>query len=158
VYAQSAMKSFPRMLRQRLNHLLVCSGCDKIISPYAQHTVAVHVKNVKIFSLVELTRKFVRRMLIVHKKPFPRILSVHSTFESCTPNPLSPQKGSMVNLSEALYATSSMDLRSRYIQKFARVPLHLNYKLLEPDHRSPLITFLSCVGANLVRQFPLLNA
>ncbi len=23
-----------------------------------------------------------------------------------------------------------MDLRSRYIQKFARVPLHLNYKLL----------------------------
>ena len=47
-----------------------------------------------------------------------------------TPNPLSPQKGSLVNLSDTLYATSSMDLRSRYIRKFGRVPLHLNYKLL----------------------------
>ncbi len=36
-YAQSAMKSFPSMLSQRLNHFLVCSGRDKIISPYAQH-------------------------------------------------------------------------------------------------------------------------
>ena len=26
---------------------------------------------------------------------------------------------------------SSMDLRSRYIRKFGRVPLHLNYKLLD---------------------------
>jgi hypothetical protein len=26
-----------------------------------------------------------------------------------------------------------MNLRSRYIQKFARVPLHLNYKLLDTD-------------------------
>jgi hypothetical protein len=101
-------------------------------------SIAVHIKNFKIFSLVELTRKFVRRMLIVHKKPFPRILSVHSIFETCTPNPLSPQKGSMVNLSEALYATSSMDLRSRYIQKFARVPLHLNYKLLGISHPEAL--------------------
>ena len=47
-----------------------------------------------------------------------------------TPNPLSPQKGSLVNLSDTLYAMSSMDLRSRYIRKFGRVPLHLNYKLL----------------------------
>jgi hypothetical protein len=31
------MKSFPSMLSQRLNHFPVCSGCDKIISPYAQH-------------------------------------------------------------------------------------------------------------------------
>ncbi len=36
-YAQSAMKSFPRMLSQRLNHFLICSGCDKIIFPYAEH-------------------------------------------------------------------------------------------------------------------------
>ncbi len=50
-----------------------------------------------------------------------------------TPNPLSPQKGSLVNLSDALYATSTMDLRSRYIKRFARVPLHLNYKLLVVD-------------------------
>jgi hypothetical protein len=36
-YAQSAMKSFPSMLSQRLNHFPVYSGCDKIICPYAQH-------------------------------------------------------------------------------------------------------------------------
>ena len=55
-----------------------------------------------------------------------------------TPNPLSPQKGSLVNLSDALYATSTMDLRSRYIKKFARVPLHLNYKLLDIDSHTEL--------------------
>jgi hypothetical protein len=35
-----------------------------------------------------------------------------------------------------LYAMSSMDLRSRYIRKFGRVPLHLNYKLLGVDSAS----------------------
>jgi hypothetical protein len=64
-YAQSAMKSFPRMLSQRLKHFLVCSGCDKIISPYAQHRCTVHVKIVNIFPLAEHTRKFIRRMLSV---------------------------------------------------------------------------------------------
>ncbi len=53
------------MLSQRLNHFLVCLGCDKIISPYAKHTVPVHVKTDNIFPLAEHTRKFVRRMLSV---------------------------------------------------------------------------------------------
>jgi hypothetical protein len=57
------------------------------------------------------------------------VVGTASNHETCTPNPLSPQKGSLVNLSDALCATSSMDLRPRYIKKFARVPLHLNYKV-----------------------------
>jgi hypothetical protein len=43
-----------------------------------------------------------------------------------------------------LYATSTMDLRSRYIKKFARVPLHLNYKLLDLNH---LCLYLALISA-----------
>jgi hypothetical protein len=57
------MKSFPRMLSHHLNHFLVCSGCDKIISLYAQHSCTV--KTDKIFPLAEHTKKFVRRMFSV---------------------------------------------------------------------------------------------
>ncbi len=58
------------MLSQRLNHFLVCSGCDKIISPYAQHRCTVHVKTVNIFPLAEHTRKLVLRMLSVRWNGF----------------------------------------------------------------------------------------
>ncbi len=37
------------MFSQRLNHFLVCSGCDKIISPYAQHSCTMYWKNVNHF-------------------------------------------------------------------------------------------------------------
>jgi hypothetical protein len=57
------------MLSQRSDHFLVCSGCDKIISPYTQHKI-VHVKTVNIFPLAEHTRKFVRRMLSVRLNRF----------------------------------------------------------------------------------------
>ena len=46
------------------------------------------------------------------------------------PKPPQPQKGSLVNLSDAVYATSTMDLRLRYFSQSARVPLHpIQYSL-----------------------------
>jgi hypothetical protein len=41
-YAQSAMKSFPRMLSEHLNHFLVCSGSDKSFPRML--SIDVHVK------------------------------------------------------------------------------------------------------------------
>jgi hypothetical protein len=48
------------------------------------------------------------------------------------PKPPQPQKGSLVNLSDAVYATSTMDLRLRYFSQSPRVPLHpIQYSLVE---------------------------
>ncbi len=52
-----------------LNHFLVCSGCDKIISLHAQHRFTF--KTVNIFLLAEHTQKFVWRMLSVRWNCFP---------------------------------------------------------------------------------------
>ncbi len=42
----------------------------------------------------------------------------------------------LVNLSDAVYATSTMDLRLRYFSQSARVPLHpIQYSLLHPSVR-----------------------
>jgi hypothetical protein len=49
-------------------HFHVCSGCDKIISPYAQHVCIC--KTVHIFPLADHMRKFVRRMLSVRWNRF----------------------------------------------------------------------------------------
>ncbi len=67
-YAQSAVKSFPRLLSQRLNYFLVWSGSDKIISSTLSRDL--HVKTVKIFPLAEHTQKFIRRMLSVRWNRF----------------------------------------------------------------------------------------
>jgi hypothetical protein len=43
-----------------------------------------------------------------------------------------------VNLSDAVYATSTMDLRLRYFSQSARVPLHpIQYSLMGYPRRTP---------------------
>jgi hypothetical protein len=56
------MKSFPRMLSQRLNHFLAQGAIKSFPHMFS---IAVHAKTVNIFSLAEHTRKFVRLMLSV---------------------------------------------------------------------------------------------
>jgi predicted DNA-binding protein (MmcQ/YjbR family) len=64
------------MLSQQVNRFLVCSAIDEIVFAYEQHVMKsfphwlslcldVHVKAAKIRTLVEHTRKFVRRRLNV---------------------------------------------------------------------------------------------
>jgi hypothetical protein len=43
--AEHARKLIPRMLSVQRNRFLVCSACDKIVSPYAQHAHTIIFEN-----------------------------------------------------------------------------------------------------------------
>jgi hypothetical protein len=99
-----------------------------------QHPASPVGVNISSSIYIKLTHTCCTLCTLVYLKEPSRDAGDSKQSWNSTPNPLSPQKGSLVNLSDTLYAMSSMDLRSRYIRKFGRVPLHLNYKLLGRCH------------------------
>ncbi len=75
-YSQRGMKSFPRMLSMRRNHFRVCSACDEIVSPSAQHAFRCPCKNCQNF-IAHWAYAKIRSAYAQHAmKSFPRMYSM----------------------------------------------------------------------------------
>ncbi len=82
-HAQHAIKSVPRMLSQRWNSFRVCSVCDEIRSPYAQHKFTC--KNCSHFTAGWAYVKIHSSYAQCAMKSFPRMLSVRwNRFRVCS--------------------------------------------------------------------------